>query len=374
MLAVEALEDRNVPSFLAPVDYPTGDSAWDRDIAVGDFNNDAIPDLVTPESSSNSASVRLGNGDGTFQAAQDSPTGRYPIRLTVGDFNGDGKLDIVTANLHSRDVSVLLGGGDGAFQSPKSFILPNGQEPVSLAAGDFNRDGKLDLAVGARVITYGKSHKEWPSITASAYVNVLLGGGDGSLLVASTTRLSTDADARVAVGDFNGDGQLDVLAATYDRVYLQSGNGDGTLQKPARLANVAGALAVADLNGDTKLDFVVANALGNSVSVFLGNGNGTFQAAQSYAVGTLPGGPAVGDFDRDGNLDLVTANAGTNDVSLLLGNGDGTFGAAQNFATCPNSRVGVASGDFDGNGFPDLVTANYEPDVGLSILLNDGVW
>src|SRR5262249_25521752 len=188
--------------------------------AVGDFNGDGKADVLVANSpnttTAGSLRLLLGNGDGTFQTTPNYATGSGPGSMAWGDVNGDGKIDLITANSQSGNVSVLLGNGDGTFQTPVNYLA--GVGPGAVRLGDFNVDGKLDIVV-------------------------------------------TNAGA----------------------------------------------------NG----------VQGSTVSVLLGNGNGTFQAANTFAVGTVPLGLAVGDFNGDGKLDIATANLNSNNVSVLLGNGDG---------------------------------------------------
>ena len=154
----------------------------------------------------------------------------------------------------------------------------------------------------------------------------------------------------VAVGDFNGDGKLDLAVAnSFDNfVSVLLGKGDGTFQAAVNYGTGSGPLSVAvgDFNGDGKLDLVVTNAFDNNVSVLLGNGDGTFQAAVNYGAGSAPNSVAVGDFNGDGKLDLAVANNGSNNLSVLLGNGDGTFQAAVNYSA-GKGPYSVAVGDFN---------------------------
>jgi hypothetical protein len=242
-------------------------------------------------------SVLLGNGDGTFQAAHDYAVSSGASAVAVADFNGDGKLDLAVTYLDPQDVvSVLLGNGNGTFQAAQKSY-PVGFDPWSMAVGDFNGDGHLDLAVANLL---------------SDNVSVLLGKGDGTFQNTQSYAAGSYPDF-VAVGDFNGDGHLD--------------------------------LAVADFS---------------SISVLLGNGEGTFRAAPRYlSGGNSPLAVAVGDFDHDGHLDLAVANQGYYDpgnVSVLLGKGKGTFEDAQSYAAGP-SPTSAAVGDFNGDGIPDLVVA-----------------
>jgi hypothetical protein len=269
----------------------------------------------------------------------DYGAGSNPSSVAVGDFRGDGKLDLVVANDGSNNVSILLGNGDGTFQAAVNYGVGSGSAPTSVAVGDFNGDGKLDLAVANEL---------------SNNVSILLGNGDGTFQAAVNYGAGSTLFA-VAVGDFNGDGKLDlaVADAVSDYVSVLLGNGDGTFKTAVQY--VAGlepiAVAVADFNGDGKLDLAVANDEGNSVSILLGKGNGTFQAAVNYGTGT-PGSVAVGDFNGDGKLDLVVVGGVNSDnvsvVALLLGNGDGTFQAAVNYGTGADTSVAV--GDFNGDG------------------------
>jgi hypothetical protein len=165
-------------------------------VAVGDFNGDGTPDVVTANYDTNTVSILQGNGDGTFQAAVNYAVGHSPRAVLVGDFRGDGESDLAIANRASNSVSVLLNNGNGTFQAAVNY--PTGNGPLSLAAADFNQDGNLDLVTA-----------NWSSGT----VSVLLGNGDGTF----QTRLDySSAGANpwsVATGDFNGDGYPDLVVA-----------------------------------------------------------------------------------------------------------------------------------------------------------------
>jgi hypothetical protein len=364
-------------TFQAAPNYSAGSTSLN--VAVGDFNGDGILDLAVANAGTTpgfqgTVSIFLGNGDGTLRAAVNYAVGHTSICVAVGDFNRDGILDLVVSNYSSKSVSVLLGNGDGTFRAAVDY--PAGNNPYSVTVADFNRDGIPDLAVTNSV---------------QGQVSILLGNGDGTFQAAQSYLVGTRPTS-VAVGDFNGDGIADLVVtnnATVGGVSVLLGNGDGTFQKAVNYDtdSDAYAVAVADLNGDGILDLVVASSGSNDVSVLLGKGEGTFLAAVNYIVGPHPVpfmavGPApneasatslaVRDFNGDGVPDLAVVFGGG--VRVLLGNGDGTFQTTPISYVAGAGPVSIAVGDFNGDGFPDLAVANFDSDGGASILLNDGKW
>jgi len=339
-------------------------------VAAGDFNRDGKLDAAVANPVTNTVSVYLGNGDGTFQAPVDYATGTQPPAATqfyepssvvLGDFNGDGKLDLAVSNLNESDISVLLGNGDGSFQAAVNYAT--GLNPAAIAAGDFNQDGKLDLAVA----NSGESD-----------ISVLLGNGDGSFQ-GPVNYATGSSPVAIAVGDLNQDGKLDLAVANYGcvgpcgDVTVLLGNGNGTFQSPATYitGNQPTSVALADLDGDDKLDLAVANGSSGSISVLLGNGDGTFQAAVNYSVPCCsdPFSIAVGDLNSDGRPDLVEAdNSG---VTIFLGNGNGTFQDPVSYAA--GTAEAVALGDFDGDGRLDAIAATgWTDNDAFRLLLNGG--
>jgi hypothetical protein len=298
-------------SFAPPRDFVVGNvPQW---VAVGDFNGDGVQDLVTANYDSNDVSVLLGNGDGTFLAPLNLSVGpsSTPNCVAIGDFNGDGRADLAVATFgggSATSIAVLLGNGNGTFLAPQT--VNTGRGPLWVAVGDLNGDGLQDLAVA-----------NFNSDAAS--VSVLLGNGNGTFQAARNTPVH--GAACVAVGDFNRDGLQDLAVVDYysGNVAVLLGNGDGTYAPAVIYAAEFNALTVTvgDLSGDGLADLAVANwnqNQGNTVSVLVGNGDGTFQPKQNVVVGRGVAAAVMGDFNDDAATDLVVPSFNGNFVSVLL--------------------------------------------------------
>jgi VCBS repeat-containing protein len=289
------------------------------------------------------------------------PVGSFPASVAVGDFNGDGKPDLAVANEFSNDVSVLLGGSSGSFGNATSY--PTGDFPDSVAVGDFNRDGHPDLAVAN-----GNANT----------VSVLLGSSNGSF-TARTTVAAGNFPASVAVGDFNQDGNPDLAVADKDSGVISVLRGDGTggfatagtiASDSYPLSSLRGptSVAVGNFNGDGDPDLAVANQLSGDISVLFGANLTGFTGPIVVASGTDPVDPVsdpvsvvVGDFNQDGNPDLAVAEQSPGQVRVLLGDAGGTFTTAAKVPPENQADGGlswVAVGDFNGDGDPDLAASN----------------
>jgi uncharacterized repeat protein (TIGR01451 family) len=269
--------------------------------------------------------------------------GRGPAGFVTGDFNGDGKIDLAVANKNDGTVSILLGNGDGTFTTKP--VVTAGTGANWIVTGDFNEDGKLDIAVAN---------------SSSDTVSILLGNGDGTFTLNSSPATGSSAFA-IAAGDFNGDGHLDLAitnsgAATVT-ILLGTGTGTFTAAASPAVGATPQVLVVGDFNEDGILDIAVANETSDSVSMLLGIGDGTFQAQTSTAVGGsgYPIGLISGDFNNDGHLDVAAVNA--SDVAILLGNGAGGLTLHSNPVAGENLISGV-TGDFNGDGKLDIVVAD----------------
>ncbi len=353
--------------FQPRVDYPVGPSPFS--VAVGDFNGDGHLDLAVTNSAvgnevgqtSNGVSILLGNGDGTFQPHVDYPAGIYPNSVITADFNRDGKLDLAITNGYTNSVDILLGNGDGTF-TPHAYFGA-GTNPEWIVAADLNGDGILDLATA----NYGPGY-------SGGTVSVFLGNGDGTF----QSQVQYDAGVNpfgIMAEDFNHDGKIDLLVVNNNGgfgVRILFGNGDGTFQPAVYFPSGTNPRVgvVADLNGDGNLDIGIANCISNNLSILMGDGTGNFSGPVDYAGGTCPQTLAGGDFYGNGILDLVTANSGDNDVTVFKGNGDGTFQPPAAFATGSNPYW-VTVADFNNDKAPDLVVTNYSDNT-VSVLLNKG--
>jgi hypothetical protein len=372
-LCLEPLEDRCLLSFKPVVNYSAGPGP--QAVVAADFNNDAHPDLAVADIGSNTVSVLLGNTDGTFKPAQTSATGNGPSSLAVGDFNTDCKKDLATANSNSGDVSVLLGNGNGTFQDPSSIVIGNNTQ--SVAVGDFNADGKLDLGVLCTAYSPGGSGPYgWYGGGRYVAAVVLLGTGTGTFSAPISSYLGDGGyHTSAAVADFNGDLKLDVaLTSDVGFIKLRLGIGAGEFYSPVYYSTGASptSLSASDLNLDGKADLVATNAWNDSAIVLLVNGLGSSGSAQSYTAGSRPRTVATADFNGDGKIDLITPNDDTRTVSVLLGTGTGAFKPPVT-AAVGLSPWGVAVGDFNGDGLMDAAATNFESD-NVSVLLNDGAW
>jgi hypothetical protein len=347
-------------TFGSALTHPTGSTP--SSLVVGDVNGDGQPDVVTASESGGTVSVLVGKGEGRFAANLDYTVGKQPVAVALGDLDGDGSLDIVTANAAPNDTSiatasVLLGKGDGTFATKRDFVSAN--DPRSLALGDLNGDGRLDI-----VTTNAKPY-------GSGTVNVLFGKGDGTF--ASTTAFQAGyATQGIALGDLNNDGVLDMVATNTGFEYngsltILTGEGDGTFSSSAGLSMGDGASSVVlgDLNDDGVVDIVVAGGQMSGVAVMLGMGDGTFAKKVGRAISAERANSlALGDLNGDGWLDVITTDGNPGMITVLFGQGDGTLSPSLNVAFDTRAQ---ALADLNGDGRLDVIGLTAS---GVTVLLS----
>ena len=334
---------------------------------TADFNGDGIPDLALMWGSSPSGpfsvTILFGKGDGTFTTGPTvQPAGvlSYPTMIG-GDFNGDGKADLAILSYNApitSYITVLLGKGDGRFATPLTGQVYNqgsvGGDVIlgTLVAADFNGDGKLDLAVVGDYVSSGG-------------VTILLGNGEGTF-TAEGPNLDLSADfGLIATGDFNGDGIPDLVVTNYfedgtpPTIFLGKGDGTFSAPKPASftLDYFPTSIVVGDFNGDGILDLAFSDL--NGVEIALGNGDGTFNETPASPI-QVPfelHSLQAGDFNHNGKLDLVGVDNDDDLIALLEGAGDGTFAVTATTPVGSTSFLGgfqIVAADFNGDGIPDL--------------------
>jgi hypothetical protein len=370
----------SVPTFMNKIDFATGNSA--RCVSVDDFNGDYKQDLAVANSDDNTVSVllnttTLGVATPSFSARTNFTTGTQPFSVSSGDLNGDGMPDLAVANSASNSVSVLLsttspGAATPSFSTKTDFTT--GTTPRSVSINDFNGDGMLDLATannGANSISIFLNTTA-PGATAPVFSAKT--DFSTSSLPSSVCMGDFNGDGKPDLATANaGNGTVSILLNT-------TAPGAATPTFSAKTDSTAGtssvSISTADLNGDGKLDLAVANQSASTVSVLLnatapGAATPTFRYRTNFTVGSSPRSVSIGDLNGDGKPDLVTANYTDGTVSILLntttaGATTPTF-SAKTDSTTRTIPISVSIGDLNGDGKPDLAVA---ANATASVLLN----
>ena len=307
----------------------------------------------------------------SFAPKRDAAISRYPTALAVADFDRDGKLDLAVLNSDAGSVTILFGKGNGAFGRRRLTRVTKGSD--SIAVADLNRDGKPDLV-----------------IDREGTVSVLLGNGNGSFRATHSYRVGTFSGT-LAIADVNRDHHPDIVASFRDMVKVLLGNGNGTFGAAhSSVVDANGSvysLAFGDLNGDGRTDLVAgsvegANQLVGALSVLLGKGDGSFKAAVTHTTGELiPQKLAVTDVNRDGKADLLVGDYADGvdygdpaycAVDVCLGKGTGSFSPAVQYVVGPQGQFGPSGfkvADVNRDGEADLLVTTG---AGLYVLLGNG--
>ncbi len=367
-----ALAGLDLPEPLASGFLPSG-------VAAGDFNHDGHIDWVVSNAGSNNLWLYLGNGDGTAQLPRIiNLNGSTPIAIAAVDLRGTGNLDLVLAEPDSLSVGVLLGNGDGTFAPEQLYFSP--APPLCITVNDFNRDGHPDVVVGLT----GEN--------PTGAVAFFAGDGTGKLLPPVTTPLDREFSPATFVfaitsGDLNNDGVPDLAVTDQNAqepgTFVYLGQGDGTFKKGQNLGGILNA-AIGDINNDGCQDVVTIDTFGFAAAM-LGHCDGTFQIADPlgfFGEGEIGVAMALADVNGDGKLDFITSGINIGGgipgvgqesgslVSVALGDGTGAFEPARVYHA-QSAMFGLAMADLNGDLHPDIVVVSQDTDSTL-VLLNDG--
>jgi hypothetical protein len=327
-------------------------------LAAGDLDGDGDLDLAVANSDSYYCYLLLNQGDGTFvvETTTELVDDDY-ANVAIGDVDGDGDADLVLTQDNDPSGVTLFNDG-GTFSSYTGFNVLYSSESVAL--GDLDDDGELDL-VAASPTDYGPG------------VIVARGQGDGTFTDPALYDVGAYQDTRQAVlGDLDGDGDLDIAAASASpyqagygvAVLLNDGNGQFGAAQTFYSGYYNQGLALGDLDGDGDLDLAVCaygrNGFTGYVYTLLGDGSGNLTPAYYQVCGQRPRSIALGDFDGQDSLDAVTVNRGSADTSILLGVGNGAFQAPFGMGMCSSDPFDVVVGDLNGDGRLDFAATDSD--------------
>ncbi|CAF0834378.1 unnamed protein product [Rotaria sp. Silwood1] len=339
--------------------YSTGSKSRPYALAVADVNKDNRLDIVVANFEAYNIGVLLGFDIAAFTrlpfSVIYSSSQQNLKHLIIDDFNNDQKPDIVFVESKTNTIGIFLSYSNGTFSSPLKYSIASESQPIFVASGDFNNDNQMDIVIANN---------------GTDSVAILLGFGNGSF--ANQTIYSTGIESQpqsIAIGDLNNDENMDIIVANSgsDNVGIFLGIGNGTFRNQITFytgnRSMPTCVAVGDLNGDNNMDIIVANNGTNSIGIFLGVGNGTFvnQINFSTGNGSNPIYVTVGDFNNDNQLDIVVINNANGIVGIYLGNGNGAFTSRTNWlSTTLSQLVSAYVADFNNDNRLDIaVAANY---------------
>jgi uncharacterized protein (TIGR03437 family) len=349
-------------------------------LALSDLNGDGLPDIIAAVAYPHSIGIQvlLGKGGTSFQTPEIYPVANFaPGPFAVGDVNGDNIPDLVVASENLGGVakiSVFLGDGDGTFQPEKDVVASNTGSIVSMASGDLNGDGRLDLA-------FTTNQASQPALM------IALGNGDGTF--STPVSYASGGSDSIAIGDMNGDGYPDIVSSGISILF-----GDGTGAFPNRrdyVQQTAGNIVLTDFDGDGKTDIVIGTGAlwvlsGTAVAVMYGRGDGTFSGAPvSVVPGSAPGNLVTtiesADFDGDGIPDVLSSDL--KNITALHGDGAGNFKMKWQYSPRTQSDIpssfasSIATGDFNRDGIPDfaaIIASSAESVIEVFLGIGDGTF
>jgi hypothetical protein len=337
-----------------------------QSVVVGDFNGDGIPDIAV--GSNGYVSVLIGNGDGTFKAANNLATNGNNQMMAAAAFVTGGPAGILTVSNSAsptNNAQLILSDGRGGEVVEAPFSLPCGSASA-VATADFNGDGNQDFLVACQE-------------SGVSVVAVFLGNGNGTFRV-PTLYPQDDTILAIGVGNFFGNGRADIAVLTavtgssdQHIVTTWENDGHGNFAGEVSIAETGlnpVSMVAADFNGDGKDDLAIANSGDNTVTILRGAGNGEFFNGAIPVTGKTPSGIVVGDFNGDGIPDLAVSNSGDDTVTILLGKGDGTFTAVASPPATGSTPSALAVGDFITGSGPGLAVANSAAVGGSVTVLN----
>ncbi|CAF2767020.1 unnamed protein product [Rotaria sp. Silwood2] len=351
---VQILLDYEKETFMNKFIYSTGFGSRPQYIITADINKDSQLDIVVANYWMSNINVFFGFGNGTF----DDPTVHstdfesLPSSIAVGDFQKDGWMDVVVANDGTDSIGLFLGFDYPTFKSSTIILNTRAVIPFCLIAADFNNDNQLDIAV---------------SFSETNFIDIFLGYANGTFIYHISYSTGSTPTV-IAVGDFNNDKQLDIAVINSQgfsfSIFLGYGNGTFTEQRIYSTGSSSpDSIVVSDFNQDDNLDVVVANKGNDYIGIFLGHGNGTFAEKISYWRSTNSSALwiAVDDFNNDRILDLAIASRDIDEIEILLGYGNGSFRSVTTYSTgYDSSPYSIAVGDLNNDGSIDIAVANQD--------------
>jgi flagellin-like hook-associated protein FlgL len=335
----------------------------------GDFNNDGILDVVDHDTT---LSIRLGTGDATFAAPATINTVGGGGTQAIGDFNGDGNLDIISTVIASTSNLLSLGNGDGTFSVGVTLVAASPSDFIRTA--DLTGDGVLDIVMGVQ------------GGAGTSELSVFIGNGNGTFAARVTLASTLDpVGVTIGDFNGDGKQDIAALDMGSPTLSVFFGNGNGTFQAPISTAtgatgpNYGFDIQAADVNLDGRADLITSGSSEANISVFLGNGNGTFAARTSYALpGTSSYAFSLGDVTGDGLIDIIAASAdglnstpGSGKISILQGNSNGTFALDQTISSAGGHAIFPTVADFTGDGIDDIAFGHGTAFNGFSIVAQD---